>query len=450
MRASMPSAVDGKATGSFVAPRLTRRAFVAGSVVAAAASTTGVVLADHVRDTPTAKRPVPEENTRFFSAQEVELAFRNYGHLAEYLDRPITPLGAHYLLIHFDVPELAAENYQVTIGGRVANPMTVSLSELQQRETVTQPVIMECAGTGRSILSPRAIYVPWFKEAIGNYEWTGTPLRPLLEEAGLLDDAVEVLFTGWDKGIDLGVEHAFERSMPVEEALRQEVMLAWAANGQPLLPQHGFPLRLLAPTWYGMMSVKFLRAITVLNEPFTGVEQQQVYRYQVKGLPEDDPGEPVRHKRVHSVLKPPGLPDLITRRRFVGPGEEVLRGMAWSHGIPITRVEVSTDGQETWHDADVQPAVGPWSWTPFSYVWQVQTMGDTEVSSRATDAEGNVQPLEPNALWTRQGMGSVGVQRIPVTVQNDVGSAGLGVPSAPRLAVPGAKVPPRPNTVIEP
>ena len=433
------------------APRLTRRAFVAGSAAGVVTASAGAVaLADHVRDTPTASRPVPEENTRFFSAQEVELAFRNYGHLAEYLDRPITPLGAHYLLIHFDVPDLQPDDYRVTIAGRVAEPKVFSLQELQNRETVSQPIIMECAGTGRSIESPRAIYVPWFKEAIGNYEWTGTPLRPLLEEAGLLDDAQEVLFTGWDKGIDLGVEHAFERSLPVDEALRPEVMLAWAANGQPLLPQHGFPLRLVVPTWYGMASVKFLRAITVLNEPFRGVEQQQVYRYQAKGLPQDDPGEPVTRKRVHSVMKPPGLPDLITRRRFVGPGQELLQGMAWSAGIPITRVEVSTDGHATWHDADLHPPVGPWSWTPWSYAWSVQTLGDTELSSRATDAEGNVQPLDPNVLWSRQGMGSVGVQRIPVTVQNDVGSAGVGVPSAPRLAVAGAKVPSRPDVIVEP
>lgn len=181
----------------------------------------------------------------------------------------------------------------------------------------------------------------------------------------------------------------------------------------------------------------------MLNEPFKGVEQQRVYRYQAKGLAQDDPGDPVQRKRVHSVMKPPGVPDLITRRRFVAPGDEMLRGMAWSAGIPITRVEVSTDGQETWHDADLHPPVGPWSWTPWSYLWRVESPGDADLVSRATDAEGNVQPLDPNALWSRHGMGSVGVQHMPVTVQNDVGSAGLVVPSAPRLAIPGAKVHPR-------
>src|SRR5689334_6559633 len=135
---------------------------------------------------------------------------------------------------------------------------------------------MECAGTGRRNLQPRPVYVPWDKEAIGTYQWTGTPLRPLLEQAGLASNAVEVLFTGWDSGVDLGIEHAFERSLPVADAMRDEVMLAWAANGQPLLPEHGFPLRLVVPSWYGMASVKWLRAITVLDAPFEGVQQKQV------------------------------------------------------------------------------------------------------------------------------------------------------------------------------
>lgn len=114
---------------------------------------------------------------------------------------------------------------------------------------------------------------------MGTYEWTGTRLRPLLERAGLAENAVDVLFTGWDSGIDLGVEHAFERSLPLADALRDEVMLAWAANGQPLLPGHGFPLRLIVPSWYGMASVKWLRAITVLDAPFEGLQQQRGYRY---------------------------------------------------------------------------------------------------------------------------------------------------------------------------
>jgi DMSO/TMAO reductase YedYZ molybdopterin-dependent catalytic subunit len=393
-----------------------------------------------ISGTPSALRPDPQENWRDFSAVETLLAFRNHGMQAEFLREPITPLGAHYLLIHFDVPQLGAENYAVSIGGRVRNPMRVSLADIRSRRTFSQAVTMECAGTGRATMQPRGVYVPWFREAIGTYRWTGTPLRPLLQQAGLLDDAAEVLFTGWDSGIDLGVEHAFERSLPIAEAMRDEVMLAWEANGQPLLPQHGFPLRLVVPSWYGMASVKWLRAITVLNEPFRGVEQEQVYRYQ-RG--KDEVGEAVRHKRVNSVITPPGIPDLLTRHRFVAPGRHVLQGVAWSGMGRVTAVEVSTDGGANWRWAEITPVSrDPYAWVQWRAAWDANMLGAHVLAARARDEAGNVQPMDPNAFWNRQSMGGNAVQRIPVTVQESVGASAMRVPSVPRMAVPGAKMPP--------
>ncbi len=427
---------------------MSRRGFVAMGAVAATALTglrehgspsdvTGACTT--IPDTPTAERPEPQANWRDFSAAETTLAFRNHGMQAELLREAVTPLGAHYLLIHFDIPKLSAVDYSLAIGGRVRTPRRVSLGALKARRTVTQAVTMECAGTGRATIHPRAVYVPWSKEDIGTYQWTGTPLRSLLEEAGVLTDAVEVLFTGWDTGIDLGVEHAFERSLPIAEAMRDEVMLAWAANGHPLLPQHGFPLRLIVPRWYGMASVKWLRAITVLSEPFRGVEQAKVYRYQqVKG----EPGEPVTLKRVMSVIAPPGVPDAISRHRFLAPGRHAIQGTAWSGSGRITRVELSGDGGTTWRDAElVKVFDDPYAWTQWRADWNVDTPGDYVLASRATDAAGNVQPLDPQVRWNRQGMGVNGVQRVAVTVQSGIGAAGTRVPSPARAAVAGAEVP---------
>ncbi len=331
----------------------------------------------------------------------------------EALSYPITPLGLHFLLIHWDVPRLDhIAPYRVTLGGRVRTPLTFGLDELKARPTVKQPSVLECAGNGRAFLHPRPIYVPWFHEAIGTYEYTGTPLRPLLEEAGILNDAVEIVFTGWDEGVDLGVRHAFERSMPVAEALRDGVILAWEANGQPLLPQHGWPLRLVVPDWYGMQSVKWLKAITVLNEPFQGVQQKKVYRITQSA---DDPGQPVTRKAVRSLMQPPGIPDLLTRHRFLAPGRHVLHGAAWSGYGSITRVEVSMDGGQRWHDAQRDAAVSPYAWTPWNYVWEDARPGDYTLSTRATDAAGNMQPL--NQVWNYQGMANNGVQRLAVTVR---------------------------------
>jgi sulfane dehydrogenase subunit SoxC len=290
--------------------------------------------------------------------------------------------------------------------------MTLTMNDIRSLPRVTQAVIMECAGNGRSLIQPRAIYVPWFVEAIGNYEWTGTPLAPILQQAGLLDDAVEVLFTGWDEGLDLGFQHPFQRSLTIAEAMRPGVILAYEHNGQPLLPQHGFPLRLIVPNWYGMTSVKWLRSIEVLNEPFQGIQQSRVYRFQ---LHPDDPGLPVQRQTVRSLLMPPGIPDLITRHRFVqASSSQPLQGMAWSGNGSIVRVEVSTDNGASWQDATLGTPPSLFSWTPFTCNWTTVTAGEYMLTSRATDSAGNTQPTDP--VLNLQGMTNNSLYHVPVTV----------------------------------
>lgn len=143
---------------------------------------------------------------------------------------------------------------------------------------MTVPVTLECAGNGRALLEPRAISQPWLHEAIGTAEWTGTPLAGVLAHAGLEPGTRELVFTGWDRGRQGGVEQAYQRSLPVEEAMRPDVLLAWAMNGQPLQPQHGAPLRLLVPGWYGMTSVKWLTSIEATDHPFVGYQQAWAWR----------------------------------------------------------------------------------------------------------------------------------------------------------------------------
>jgi len=205
--------------------RFTRRGLLgAGAATALAAVVADPQLADAqkpntcvtsdpscttVPSCPTPTRPAPQPNNYVYSQPEVALAFRNHGFLFELADIDATPLGVHYLLNHFDVQELSPFNYSIALGGHVQHPRAIPLSELLTRQIVSQAVVMECAGTGRSELTPRPVYVPWFKNPIGNYIWTGTPLAPILQEAGIKPEAVEVLFTGWDIGVDrraIGVE----------------------------------------------------------------------------------------------------------------------------------------------------------------------------------------------------------------------------------------------------
>ena len=229
----------------------------------------------------------------------------------------------------------------------------------------------------------------------------------------MLDDAVEVLFSGHDRGIDAGLEHNYERSLSIDEALREDVLLAYAMNGQPLPPQHGFPLRLIVPDWYGMASVKWLRSITAIDEPFSGVQQGIKYRYKRSG---NDPGTPVTRKRPRALMIPPGIPDFLSRKRHVRTGKTLVEGRAWSGFGPVERVEFSPDGGRTWQDAELGKPPGPHAWTPWSCEWDAREPGEYELCVRATDASGNTQPAEGDETWNHGGYGVNAIQRVPVVV----------------------------------
>ena len=187
-----------------------------------------------------------------FHREELQLALRNRGMPLEAMRYPITPSGMHYLIIHFDIPDVDAGQYRLNVGGLVSNPLSLSLDDIKARPSRTMAVTMECAGNGRSLLNPRVISQPWFTEGIGNAEWTGTPLKGILDEAGLKNEAVNIVFSGADQGVQGDEVQVYQRSLNLEEANREEMMLVYEMNGQPLQPQHGYPLRLLLPGWYGL------------------------------------------------------------------------------------------------------------------------------------------------------------------------------------------------------
>ncbi len=346
------------------------------------------------------------------SREELALATRNHGFPLEAFAHDITPVGMHYLLTHYDIPNVDAGAWRLEVDGLVHRPLSLSLDDVKARPQVTVPVTLECAGNGRVLgPPPRSLSQPWLLEAVGTGEWTGTPLAPLLEEAGLDDEAVEVVFTGLDRGVEGGQEQAFQRSLTVEECKREDLLLAHSLNGVPLPPQHGFPLRLIVPGWYGMASVKWLGRITAVAEPFTGYQQARSYRWRAHP---DEPGLPLQRIAVRSLLKPPGIPEFYSRRRVLDAGTVELSGRAWSGSGPIERVEVSADGGKTWWDAQVAPPFAPYAWQRFTATWEAQP-GDHELCSRATDATGATQPFE--VAWNVGGYANNALQRVPVTVR---------------------------------
>lgn len=346
-----------------------------------------------------------------FHAAEVSLANRNHGLALELMRHDITPTGMHYLLTHFDVPFCNEKDWKLDISGEVEHPISLSMDELRSLEQIELAVTLECAGNGRAHCEKRNRSMPWHNEAVGTSKWLGTPLVDVLKKAGLRSTAVEISFIGADRGFDKGHEHYFGRSLTLEQAANRDILLVYGMNGAPLLPQHGYPLRLIVPGWYGMASVKWLNKIEVLDHAYEGFQQIETYRFRKS---REEPGDPVSTIRVKSLMIPPGLPDWYSRKRVVDKGTVPVRGRAWSgNGLEIEKVEFSSDGSN-WQVATLEPRVGKYAWAQWQTNWEA-VPGEYEISCRATDAQGNTQPLSPP--WDVAGFGNNVIQRVPVIVR---------------------------------
>jgi DMSO/TMAO reductase YedYZ molybdopterin-dependent catalytic subunit len=348
---------------------------------------------------------------RGISLEELQLAARNHGMPLEMLRDDVTPIGLHYLLIHYDIPQIDVESWRLTVDGCVETELSLDLDALRALPAHEVVATMECAGNGRARLAPRPVSQPWLLEAVGTGRWRGARLRDVLTEAGVATAATEVLFTGLDRGTEGGEEQLFQRSLALAAAAEDDVLLAYELNGVPLPPQHGFPLRLLVPGWYGMTNVKWLERITLLDEPFAGYQQARGYRLRQT---DDEQGEPLSRIYPRALLVPPGIPDFMTRERTAQSGTVTIEGRAWSGLAPVSAVDVSTDDGATWQEAQLGPQeLGRWAWRRWSYDWNAAP-GRHVLACRARDEAGNEQPDE--ARWNVGGYANNAPQRVVVTI----------------------------------
>ncbi len=343
------------------------------------------------------------------TVDELGLAARNHAMPMELLREDVTPLGLHYVLTHYDIPAVDPGAWRLTVDGAVERSVVLDLAALRARPSRTVRITMECAGNGRAALYPRPLSQPWLTGAVGTADWTGVPLTDLLDEAGVADDAADLVFTGLDHGIERGVEQDYQRGLPLAEARAADVLVAHEMNGAPLPVQHGFPARLVVPGWYGMGNVKWLTRITASTETFAGFQNHAYRLRQERG----EEGEPVTRIEPRALLEPPGFPDFMTRARVARPGPVPLRGRAWSGWAPVDRVEVSTDDGATWVEAELGEEAGRWAWRAFTTTWRA-TPGQHWLRARAYDASGRVQPIEPG--WHRGGFTNHADQRMRVVV----------------------------------
>jgi DMSO/TMAO reductase YedYZ molybdopterin-dependent catalytic subunit len=313
----------------------------------------------------------------------------------------ITPTTRFYVRNHFDIPQLDPATWRLSIGGLVDRPLSLSLAELRRLSSRSLIVTLECAGNGRALLDPPVNGEQWQLGAVSTAEWTGVPLAELLDRAGAGHNAREVVFRGADRGTPQGQPGAirFERSLPLDAARNADVLLAYAMNGDPLPGEHGFPLRLVVPGWYGMASVKWLGEIEVTDRLFTGFFQ--VDRYVVES-------DPLSRIRVRALITEPADGATLPR------GDLLIRGLAWSGRASVARVDVAVG--DTWTEARLLDEPLRYAWRRWELPTRVDDVGGVVLRARATDASGDTQPDRP--FWNRLGYGNNVVQSVRVTVRD--------------------------------
>jgi DMSO/TMAO reductase YedYZ molybdopterin-dependent catalytic subunit len=325
---------------------------------------------------------------------------------AEALAHAVTPSEAVYLRTNFGLP--AALPARLEVGGAVARPLALGWDELRAMPQRTVTATMECAGNDRVAVRPLPEGEPWLGGAVSTVAWTGVPLADLLARAGLDAAAVEVLATGADAGpradADAPGPVTFARSLPRDEALAGDALVALAMNGEPLPAAHGAPARLVVPGWYGMASVKWLARLDALAAPFAGYFQRRRYVY-------DDGAavRPVGRMRVKSAIVSPADGARVAR------GTVRVWGWAWSGGGAIAAVDVAhAGGAAAWAAARLEPGASPHAWTRWEAEVRLDAPGRYVLRSRARDAAGAEQPEVPP--WNRLGYGNNAVRAVVVDV----------------------------------
>jgi DMSO/TMAO reductase YedYZ molybdopterin-dependent catalytic subunit len=293
---------------------------------------------------------------------------------------------------HFTAPKVDLRTFRLKVGGAVQKPLELSLEQLQELPSKTLTLTLECAGNGRAFLNPKTKGVQWQLGAVSTAEWTGVPLAAVLDKAGVKKGAVDVVLEGADTGEPkndakpAGVLH-FVRALPLEKATKPEVLLAYKMNGETLPANHGFPLRAIVGGWYGMASIKWLSRVVVTDRPFAGFEQTIDYAIweRREGIPSL---VPLREMEVKASLAQP-----VSGAVFARNEDCRVHGAAWTGESEVSKVDVSTDGGQSWHEAMLLGKAVPLAWRLWEYVWKPARAGKHTLMARATDKRGRVQPM---------------------------------------------------------
>ncbi|WP_239986165.1 sulfite dehydrogenase [Paracoccus sp. SY] len=292
----------------------------------------------------------------------------------EKLDGILTPNGLFYERHHAGVPDIDPAQHRLMVHGLVERPLVFSMADLRRFPSVNRIHVLECSGNQNFSYKDK-VTAGDIMGLVSCAEWTGVPLRTVLEEAGIKPGAKWVVAEGADAA-------AMTRSIPLEKCL-DDVLLVYSQNGERLRPEQGYPLRILVPGYEGNMSVKWLRSLQLREEPIYSREETSKY---TDLMPDGTAREFTFVMEAKSIITYPS-----GGQKLDGPGFHEISGLAWSGSGKIERVEVSTDSGQTWTDARLQGPVLPICMTRFRHAWQWDGT-PTTILSRAIDETGYVQP----------------------------------------------------------
>ena len=320
-----------------------------------------------------------------------------------YFKEQITPNDAVFVRWHIsEIPtSVDLAEWRLKVGGNTEKELQLSFGDLAKFEKVSYTAVIQCAGNGRSFFDPRVPGGQWKNGAMANVTWGGARLKDVLNAAGLKAGSVDVSFNGLDRG-PLPTVPDFVKSLAMDHALEEDIIIAYEMNGKPLTMLNGFPARLIVPGLYATYWVKSLSDISVNTKAFEGFWMNPAYRIPDNECgcipPGSKPGRtvPINRMSTRSLIITPTEGETLKTNRPVN-----ITGVAFSGGYGIKDVIVSTDGGRTWTQASLGKDLGKYSWIQFSLPWKPAKAGTYTLMAKATNGIGDSQPFD--GLWNPAG-----------------------------------------------
>ncbi|MGO9611643.1 MAG: molybdopterin-dependent oxidoreductase [Dissulfurispiraceae bacterium] len=320
-----------------------------------------------------------------------------------YFKDPITPNEAVFVRWHISQIPTSVDlgKWRLKVGGNTEKQLSLSMNDLMKFEKVSYTAVIQCSGNSRSLFEPRVVGGQWGNGAMGNVTWTGARLKDILGTARVKAGSVDVSFNGLDEP-PLPTVPDLVKSLPVDKALEDEILVAYQMNGKDLPMLNGFPARLVVPGWYATYWVKSLSEITVLTTPFEGFWVKTAYRIPDTPCGCIPPGSaqkksiPINRMTTRSlIIEPVNASSLKVNQ----PAN--IMGIAFSGGYSIRDVIVSVDSGKTWRGAQLGKDMGRYSWIQWTLPWKPDKPGKFTLMAKATNSIGESQPFE--GLWNPSG-----------------------------------------------